>query len=222
MYCLPENYEVVDSALDDIKYNLIPTYTTEEAESIDHNNRLSQTVLGIDYLSGFLGLNNLNSTDFINVVVHALAHVAPLRNYFLTSLLEHCSPLTVQFANLIRKIWNSHSFKGQVSPHEFLEEVSIASSRKFQIGRQVDCMDFMSWLLHFLHRDLCRAALIKAKGRVNIESATKVKLSNKHIESQRTIITDVFRGGVKIDVLQESKAEEAKGSDHKVSTTPFL
>lgn len=32
---------------------------------------------------GFVGLNNIKQNDYVNVVVHALAHVAPIRNYFM-------------------------------------------------------------------------------------------------------------------------------------------
>lgn len=32
---------------------------------------------------GFVGLNNLKNTDYVNVVIQALAHVIPVRNYFL-------------------------------------------------------------------------------------------------------------------------------------------
>lgn len=34
-------------------------------------------------MSGFVGLNNLKNTDHVNVVLQALAHVLPIRNYFL-------------------------------------------------------------------------------------------------------------------------------------------
>jgi hypothetical protein len=31
------------------------------------------------------------------------------------------SLLVVRFGELIRKLWNRHNFKGQVSPHEFMQ-----------------------------------------------------------------------------------------------------
>jgi hypothetical protein len=33
--------------------------------------------------AGFVGLNNLKHTDYVNVVLHALAHVGPIRDFFL-------------------------------------------------------------------------------------------------------------------------------------------
>ena len=35
------------------------------------------------YLPGFLGLNNLKNTDYVNVILQALAHVVPVRDFFL-------------------------------------------------------------------------------------------------------------------------------------------
>jgi hypothetical protein len=32
---------------------------------------------------GFVGLNNLNQIDYVNVLVQALSHIEPLRNFFL-------------------------------------------------------------------------------------------------------------------------------------------
>jgi hypothetical protein len=40
-------------------------------------------VHGVAYLPGFVGLNNLSRTDYVNVTLHALSHVAPLRTFFL-------------------------------------------------------------------------------------------------------------------------------------------
>ena len=41
-------------------------------------------MFGVDFSEvGFVGLNNIKQNDYMNVVMHALAHVAPLRNYFM-------------------------------------------------------------------------------------------------------------------------------------------
>ena len=42
-----------------------------------------RSIDGESFLPGFVGLNNLSATDYINVVVQALAHVRVLRDYFL-------------------------------------------------------------------------------------------------------------------------------------------
>ncbi|VVA17155.1 PREDICTED: U4/U6 U5 tri-snRNP-associated [Prunus dulcis] len=68
---------------------------------------------------------------------------------------QHCkSPLVHRFGELTRKIWHARNFKGQVSPHEFLQAVMKASKKQFRIGEQSDPVEFMSWLLNTLHADL--------------------------------------------------------------------
>lgn len=81
--CLPDGYEVRDPSLDDIKASLHPTYTPEQIAAIDTRTDLSRDLFGRRYLPGFVGLNNLNKTDCLNAVVQAMAHVPPLRDYFL-------------------------------------------------------------------------------------------------------------------------------------------
>ena len=36
------------------------------------------------YLLGIVGLNNIKANDYMNVVLHALAHVGPFRDYLLS------------------------------------------------------------------------------------------------------------------------------------------
>ena len=35
------------------------------------------------YTPGYVGMNNIKANDYFNVVCHALAHVPPLRNFFM-------------------------------------------------------------------------------------------------------------------------------------------
>lgn len=48
-YCLPDNYEIVDSSLDDIKYLLNPTFTAEQIRQLDSNDKLSRAIDGSSY-----------------------------------------------------------------------------------------------------------------------------------------------------------------------------
>lgn len=103
IYCLPDGYEVIDHSLADVKvssppssfplswsvcvtmtlqYNLNPTFTQEEVKKLD-NNKMSVAFDGTEYVPGYIGLNNIKLTDYLNVVVQALAHVPPLRNFFM-------------------------------------------------------------------------------------------------------------------------------------------
>jgi hypothetical protein len=43
----------------------------------------------------------------------------------------------------MRRLWSKDNFKSAVSPHEFLQAVSLASDKKFRVGQQAECIDFM-------------------------------------------------------------------------------
>uniref|UniRef100_A0A6P3ZJF0 U4/U6.U5 tri-snRNP-associated protein 2-like isoform X1 n=1 Tax=Ziziphus jujuba TaxID=326968 RepID=A0A6P3ZJF0_ZIZJJ len=156
VYCLPDGYEISDPSLDDIRHVLNPRFTEEQVEQLDKNKQWSRALDGSDYLPGMVGLNNIKETDFVNVTIQSLMRVTPLRNFFLIPKnYQHCkSPLVHRFGELTRKIWHARNFKGQVSPHEFLQAVMKASKKRFRIGAQSDPVEFMSWLLNTLHADL--------------------------------------------------------------------
>ncbi|XP_054783207.1 uncharacterized protein LOC129290459 [Prosopis cineraria] len=156
VYCLPDGYEINDPSLDDIRHVLNPRFTREQVEQLDKNKQWSRALDGSDYLPGMVGLNNIKETDFVNVTIQSLMRVTPLRNFFLIpENYQHSkSQLVHRFGELTRKIWHPRNFKGQVSPHEFLQAVMKASKKRFRIGAQSDPVEFMSWLLNTLHADL--------------------------------------------------------------------
>lgn len=84
---------------------------------------LARDVHGVTYLPGFIGLNNLTHTDYINVTLHALSHVRPLREFFLDPIryATSNSVLVHKFGEVMRKIWSKHNFKSVVSPQEFIQ-----------------------------------------------------------------------------------------------------
>lgn len=82
-YCLPDNYEIIDSSLQDIQKCVSPTFELQAISLLNTNTSLARDIHGISYLPGFVGLNNLNATDYISVLLHALAHVTPFRDFWL-------------------------------------------------------------------------------------------------------------------------------------------
>ncbi|KAL7021399.1 hypothetical protein ACKWTF_011857 [Chironomus riparius] len=164
-YCLPDNYEIIDSSLDDIKYVLNPTFTKIDINILDEAEKAktSRTLDGTLYHPGIVGLNNIKANDYCNVVLQALSHVGPIRDYFLNELSyakikrsSGDSPFAIvqRFGELMRKLWNPRNFKAHVSPHEMLQAVVLWSNKKFQIIEQSDPIDFLTWFLHELHRQL--------------------------------------------------------------------
>jgi U4/U6.U5 tri-snRNP-associated protein 2 len=110
-----------------------------------------------------VGLNNIKANDYCNVILQALSHVTPIRNYFLEeknySKIKHSSgdspfALVQRFGELIRKLWNPRNFKAHVSPHEMLQSIVLWSKKRFQIIEQSDPIDFLTWFLHELHKQL--------------------------------------------------------------------
>ncbi|XP_065308875.1 ubiquitin carboxyl-terminal hydrolase 39 [Dermacentor albipictus] len=217
-YCLPDNYEIVDSSLDDITYVLRPTFTKEDIVRLDTSDRLSRAYDGTTYLPGIVGLNNIKANDYCNVILQALSHVPPLRNYFLREenymVLKRppgdINVLLVQrFGELIRKLWNPRNFKAHVSPHEMLQAVVLCSKKRFQITQQGDPIDFLSWFLNSLHMAL-----------------------NGTQKTSSSIVYRTFRGGMnvysrKVIPVEMTEAERRAALrtteyDEKVESTGFM
>ncbi|KAL1965653.1 hypothetical protein VTN77DRAFT_5330 [Rasamsonia byssochlamydoides] len=156
VYVLPEGYEVKSKSLDDIKYVVDPTYTKEEVAKLDKEVRDAWDLMGRRYRPGYVGMNNIKANDYLNVVVQVLAHVTPIRNFFLLHQfpVPGTPQLSLRFSTLVRKLWNPKAFKSHVSPHELLQEIALRSSKRFTLTQQSDPVEFLSWFLNNLHLSL--------------------------------------------------------------------
>ncbi|NXX61903.1 SNUT2 protein, partial [Scopus umbretta] len=145
------------------QYVLKPTFTAQQITNLDKQAKLSRAYDGTTYLPGIVGLNNIKANDYANAVLQALSNVPPLRNYFLEE--ENYKSiqrppgdimflLVQRFGELMRKLWNPRNFKAHVSPHEMLQAVVLCSKKNFQITKQGDGVDFLSWFLNALHSAL--------------------------------------------------------------------
>mmetsp|Transcript_43354 Transcript_43354/g.130013 ORF Transcript_43354/g.130013 Transcript_43354/m.130013 type:complete len:540 (-) Transcript_43354:664-2283(-) len=202
VYCLPDNYEVHDRSLDDIRYMLNPTFKHEEVLRLDTDVTWARALDGSEYMPGLVGLNNMRMNDYANVVVHILSRVVPVRNFFLEpENYKRCRSLLVQrTGELLRKVWNTRNFKGQVSPHEFMQAVMTTSKKRFVIERQGDPVEFYLWLLNTLHFDLTDG---KPK--------------------KQSVITQCFQG--ELEVTTEAgtgKGKAEKATEDVVERIPFL
>lgn len=154
VYVLPEGYEVKSASLDDIKFVVDPRLSKDEVMKLDREQKTCWDLLGRKYIPGFVGMNNIKANDYFNVVCHTLAHVPPLRNFFMLEDLSTKPQLAQRFSILVRKIWNPRAFKSHVSPHELLQEIALRSSKRFTLTTQSDPVDFLSWFLNHLHLSL--------------------------------------------------------------------
>lgn len=100
---------------------------------------------------GFVGMNNIKQNDYFNVIIQALAHIPPLRDFLMLEDLSQRTELVRRFSVLVRKIWNIRAFKTHVSPHELLQQVSRQSNKRYDLLYQSDPVEFLSWFLNNLH-----------------------------------------------------------------------
>jgi U4/U6.U5 tri-snRNP-associated protein 2 len=239
IYCLPDNYEVVDSSLDDIVRALSPSFSPTEVARLNYNTTLARDIFGVSYLPGFIGLNNLKQTDYVNVIVHALAHVTPLRDFFLVpaNYENSKSALVHKFGELMRKIWSKHNYKSCVSPHELVQEVTVASKRRFVIGKQAEGVEFLSWLLNSLHQGIGgtkkpgSSVIHEAfQGQVRVTTRQRKTAAMKRQEKE---LQQAVKGGAaaaEVDVkedevdLQEVGVDEESMADwsREAAEVPFL
>ncbi|KIJ22148.1 hypothetical protein PAXINDRAFT_160089 [Paxillus involutus ATCC 200175] len=212
VYVLPDGYLVSDPSLEDIAFVLNPQFTRAKIANLSspfHLSKPSYDLTHKPYLPGYIGLNNIKRNDHMNVIIHSLLHVPPLRDYFLLSGFNGKeTELVKRFAALAKKIWNPRLFKSQVSPHEFLQEVNRASAGKFRLEKQGDPVEFLGWLLNRLHQDM---------------GGTKKKNSS--------IIFSTFQGELRVEMQQVIVQPDEAGNekpkfdidrDIKSTVSPFL
>jgi U4/U6.U5 tri-snRNP-associated protein 2 len=201
IYCLPDGYEVIDTSLADIQYNLHPRFNLAKVLQFDSNTLYTHALDGTDYLPGVVGLNNTKSTDWLNVVVQALSRVPIIRNHYIAATdykanLPDGSPkneMSRRFGELLCKMWNAENFKGHVSPHEILQAVSAESGKRFKIGTQSDPLKFLSWFLHTLNR------LHGGK------KGKKTSSISRAFEGELTIMTERYEDGQDVKTTTETK-----------------
>ncbi|KAF8516094.1 hypothetical protein JB92DRAFT_2911797 [Gautieria morchelliformis] len=229
VYVLPDNYLVSDPSLSDIIAVLSPKFSTFDLRVLDtpaHLSRPSFDLANNSYIPGFIGLNNIKRHDHINVIIHMLLHVPPLRNFLLlypdshkqvrakstkSTLLKDVPrhpELLKRLSLLTRKLWSPRLFKSQVSPHEFLQEVNRASKSKWRLEEQGDPAEFLGWLLNRIHADLGGT---KKQGTSVIYTSFQGEL---RVETQQVI--------VRPDEGSNQRPQFDIDRDIKMTSSPFL
>eukprot|EP00658_Telonema_sp_P-2_P021131 TRINITY_DN18395_c0_g1_i6.p1 TRINITY_DN18395_c0_g1~~TRINITY_DN18395_c0_g1_i6.p1 ORF type:complete len:481 (+),score=122.03 TRINITY_DN18395_c0_g1_i6:312-1754(+) len=187
VFCLPDDYEVKDKSLNDIVQLLNPTYSKAQIQKMDTNVKMSRSIEGIDYIPGLIGFNNLKLTDYANAVLQSLCRVKLLRDFFLdpSNYAECRSVLPHRFGDFVRKVWNPKNFRGHVSPHELMQTISVASKKRFAIGKKSDPHEFLAWLLDHLHKALggtkeAGSSVIHKAFQGQVRISTVVKKTGEH------------------------------------------
>eukprot|EP00598_Pedospumella_elongata_P014387 CAMPEP_0185003970 /NCGR_PEP_ID=MMETSP1098-20130426/77978_1 /TAXON_ID=89044 /ORGANISM="Spumella elongata, Strain CCAP 955/1" /LENGTH=650 /DNA_ID=CAMNT_0027531715 /DNA_START=17 /DNA_END=1965 /DNA_ORIENTATION=+ len=230
-FCLPDGYEVLDSSLQDVQSCLSPTFSLQELAQLSSNTSLARDVHGVSYLPGFIGLNNLNCTDYLNALLHALAHVAPFRDYWLQNDHYALTKSTVahQFGLALRKMWSGKNFKSTVSPQELVQELSVESKKRFSLGQRAECLDLLVWLLGTLHRGLGKAANAPitapavSNNNASAASSSKTVRPNPAADQASSVVYEPFQGIIEVTTLTKrlvSSAEELRGQDPATQLRP--
>ena len=124
---------------------------------------------------------------------------------------EEFSPLAKSFANLLKNMWSSHRFKSNVDPHMLVQAVSVASNKRFHVGKQAEAGEFMAWLLHMLHLGVGGKKQQKQK-----RPSSKKKKKNKHKNkeedgdndggpSKSSVIHETFMGQVEVTTVTKRR-----------------
>ncbi|MCJ1464362.1 hypothetical protein MMC07_002975 [Pseudocyphellaria aurata] len=187
VYVLPEGYEVKSKSLEDIKFVVDPQLSKDEVSKLDREPKDALDLGGKKYRPGFVGMNNIKENDYFNVVIQALAHIPPLRNFYMLENLSDKSELVQRFSVLVRKIWNTRAFKTHVSPHELLQQISRLSGKRFDLLRQSDPVNFLSWFLNNMH----------------------LALGGSKSKPGTSIIHNIFQGKLKVESQQITAKADA-------------
>lgn len=163
---------------------------------------------------GFIGLQNLGNTCYMNAALQCLINLTGLRDYFIESTnvfqkeintnnaLGLNGKMAMSFAMLIRKLWNNNT--SCIAPSH-LRELICTKYAHFRGYEQQDTQEFMCSLLSILHEDLNRV-LKKPFYENNLEcnndsfeSTSKVALDSwqRFLTRENSLIIDNFYGQFK-------------------------
>lgn len=211
-YVLPDSFENKNPALDDIKYNVSPTFTKDVVRILDRDENIYFDHSRMPYRPGFVGMNNLKGRDHIGVVIHALSHVPPIRNFFLLEDLSQKSETIQSFSLLLRKQWSSRLLKSHISPHEFIRRsmTTPPEEKTTSVARVPEPQDFLTLLLNTFHLNL-------GGSRTNPKA--------------QSIISSCFQGYLQIETQKVRQVTESATNDRSrfesdvniaSKTTPFM
>lgn len=172
-YVLPENYELPSNEiLQNLIYAVNPTFQKQNLSSFPQACHDSN---GKRYMNGFVGLNSVTPDGYSTCILHVLAHIIPLRDYFLLS--RRCARqenrLLDKISLLTRKLWSVKLLRTNISPSELLHAISETSNRKFPTDESGDPRQFLLWLIITLSSS--REETLKRLLESNIQGKVEIK-----------------------------------------------
>jgi U4/U6.U5 tri-snRNP-associated protein 2 len=159
-YCLPDNYEINRHSpiLLDILDILDPSYSSDQIAALYDPVNIKQDAFRLDtnkryFRPGFIGLNNLSGFPNSNVVLQAMTHVPPIRDYFLLSVCDKSNHLLFSFSMFIKRMWNPKAYRSHMSPQLFLNE-SLKAMMHLHPNQLSSPWSFLTWFINTFNQHM--------------------------------------------------------------------
>ena len=194
--------------------------TSETSSEICHVSPFTRRIIELHDLDSFLSKNhgvcgghNLGNTCYMNSSIACLSNCSELTAYFLTGKYKYDinkknklglqGKLANSWCDLLDEYWNSKSRTG--NPSSVKSTVAKKVSKFGGFGQQ-DSNEFMTEFLSILNEDLNKSEKkeyleLKEKGKDESELDCAKRFWNLHLQRNDSIITDLFSGLLKSDVV---------------------
>lgn len=230
-FCLlPDFIEMEDNGtiqlLNSIRYAIRPHFTINEISQFP---RECQDLGNKTYFNGFVGVNNSARSKSINVVLLALAHLRPLRDYCLLTDIDQEEDFTRRLAIIVRKLWSVKLFKQHVSVDELLAYVTVNDKKSAKDLN--DPRKCMLWLFDSVQKNApklkielsnaCQGRVVVKKTMVraiydqdeNVKSFEREKTSQSTTSPFWNLTLDLppkplFKGGISVNDLPQVRLED--------------
>jgi U4/U6.U5 tri-snRNP-associated protein 2 len=184
VYCIPDDYIVEDESLSDILQNLAPKI---DVDTLYNPSPLSVSLLGQKYRPGYIGINNLKRTDYLNSVLQILTKIPMFRDYLLRCDVVSSDTLLGCLSAFTKRIWNPFGFKNHVSPNELLNLIMVKSANKYSVGVEHDVYPFLLWLLNSLHEEVSNSKILSKKSCVSDVFCGSIEMTSQNVAIKSNI-----------------------------------
>ncbi|XP_014467880.1 PREDICTED: ubiquitin carboxyl-terminal hydrolase 8-like [Dinoponera quadriceps] len=159
---------------------------------------------------GITGLKNLGNSCYMNSIIQCLSNTTHLAKYFtdnsyaddLNTSNDNMTQGQVveEVAQVIKALWRGQ-YKS-ISPHDL--KVAVGQYKlQFESYEQQDSHEFLTFLLDWMHNDL------KKESKMPIEMTNAEKEWDKAMNSQKSIISDLFFGQLRSTITCSSCKQDS-------------